>query len=197
MIESIAPALSEEVSADLMPRLHVVALLAMDVDGVLTDGRVTYGPLGEEYKTFNIHDGLGIALGNFAGLHQFFVTSRASGAVVKRAEELGVGVWQRTPDKRLAIERLARQHHIDLAQVAYIGDDLIDLPALRIAGAAFAVANARPEVKAAAHYVTSRAGGDGAVREIIELVLHTQQKWDVAVEAYLAAAREMAKEQNP
>ena len=166
-------------------------LLAMDVDGVLTDGTVSWavdtsgGLL--ELKGFNVKDGLGISLALAAGLEVAWITGRRSAIVEKRAAELGVRhVMQWARNKRQVLEELTGSLGLAREQVLYIGDDLNDLPAFAAAGVRVAVADAVAEVRAAADWVTEAHGGSGAVREVVERVLREQGRWDEAVAAFMA-----------
>jgi 3-deoxy-D-manno-octulosonate 8-phosphate phosphatase (KDO 8-P phosphatase) len=162
---------------------QAVRLLAMDVDGVLTDGRILLDPQGQEWKGFHVHDGQGITLARRAGLPIAWISGRASAVVEQRAAELQVAwVYQRVTDKVQVLQELL--HHTGLAApaVAYIGDDLGDIPVLRRVGLPIAVANALPAVQACARWVTRRAGGQGAVREVIDLLLRAQGHWPAIVE---------------
>lgn len=163
-----------------------IRMLACDVDGVLTDGTITYGSGNLELKSFNIKDGLAIKLAVWSGLPVYWLTGRSSDAVVRRAAELDVQLVQGATDKDAGLRQLARDTGIDLAEIAYIGDDLNDLPALRLAGLPIAVADAAPEVIAAAAWVTRVPGGRGAVREAIEAILEGQGRWENAIDIYLA-----------
>lgn len=165
--------------------LDNIHLLVSDVDGVLTDGSVTYGHEMLELKSFNTRDGLGIKLAGWAGLPIILLTGRKSAAVTRRAEELGVAVMQGAGDKAASLRDISEYYSVPLAEIAYIGDDLNDLPALRIAGVAIAVADAVAEVRMIAHHVTTACGGNGAIREVIEEILQLQGKWETAIEVYL------------
>lgn len=163
-----------------------VRLLAMDVDGVLTDGRIVLDHQGHELKSFHVHDGQGIALAHRAGLHIAWISGRESAAVQRRADELKIPwVYQRVADKVQVLQKLLHQTSVPMAAAAYIGDDLGDLPVLRRVGLPIAVANALPAVRACAIWITQRAGGQGAVREVIDVVLRAQGRWATAVEEYL------------
>jgi 3-deoxy-D-manno-octulosonate 8-phosphate phosphatase (KDO 8-P phosphatase) len=165
---------------------RAIRLLAMDVDGVLTDGRIMLDPQGHELKCFHVHDGQGIALAQRAGLPIAWISGRASTAVQQRATELKVPwVYQQVADKVHVLQELLTHTGLSAAVVAYIGDDLGDVPVLRRVGLPIAVANALPEVRACAAWVTQRAGGQGAVREVIDLVLRAQGRWTAAVQDYL------------
>lgn len=161
-------------------------LLVFDVDGVLTDGSLHVGPSGEETKVFHARDGAAVKWLLRAGLECAFLTGRVSpGALLRRAEELGVrrvvgGARRKEP----ALRELAAELGLPLEQVGYVGDDLVDLPAMRAAGWSACPADAAPEVRAAAAHVASLAGGRGAAREIIELVLKEQGRWSGIVARY-------------
>lgn len=162
----------------LRRRARGIRLLVMDVDGVLTDGTIVCGPDGQEWKAFHVQDGFAITAGQRAGLRMALISGRTSGAVARRAAELGLAeVHQGTRDKVAAYEGLVRRHGLTDTAAAFIGDDLVDLPLLRRVGLAVAVADAAPEVRAAAHYVTAAPGGRGAVREVIRLILEAQGHW--------------------
>ena len=169
-----------------MAEISRIRLLALDVDGTLTDGGVFYDDAGRELKRFHIHDGLGIVLAGFVGLGIAWMTGRTSPLVERRARELGVtDLLQGVRDKAQTLDDLALRRGLSLDEIAFMGDDLNDLPALRRAGFAVAPANAVPEVRAAAHLVTPRAGGAGAVRDAIEAILHARGDWTFACDAYL------------
>ena len=158
---------------DLAQRAQGIRLLVLDVDGVLTDGGLYFGAAGEAYKRFHVHDGAGIKAIQQAGIQVAIVSARTSAAVACRAAELQVAhVMQGETDKGDALTRLTQQLDVPKTAVAAVGDDLGDLPMLGAAGLAVAVANARPEVKEAAHLVTHATGGAGAVREVCDLLLH-------------------------
>ncbi len=149
-----------------------IKLFGMDVDGVLTDGGVYLGAEGHELKKFNVHDGMGITLVLRAGILPFIITGRTSDAVARRACELGIAeVYQGAEDKGKCLRDLAGRLGVEHGQIAFIGDDLSDLPVLKEVGLPMAVANAAPEIKEAASFVTARPGGDGAVREACEHVI--------------------------
>jgi YrbI family 3-deoxy-D-manno-octulosonate 8-phosphate phosphatase len=149
-----------------------VRLLCVDVDGVLTDAGMYYGPDGEVLKKFNTRDGMGLARVRDAGVAVAIISSEDSAIVHARAAKLKIDdVFSNASNKRAAIDALCAKHRLDLEQVAFIGDDLNDLPALECVGFACAVADAADPVQAIAHYVTQRRGGDGAVREVCELLI--------------------------
>jgi 3-deoxy-D-manno-octulosonate 8-phosphate phosphatase (KDO 8-P phosphatase) len=166
-----------------------VRLLGLDVDGVLTDNGVYIGPVAGdrvELKRFDIQDGLGLILLRTAGLPVVWVSGRSSEATALRAAELRVEdvIQVPGPRKLSALGELLERRGIEWSEVAFVGDDLADLPVLRRVGLPIAVANAVPDVKAAAAYVTRAAGGHGAVREIIELLLRARGEWPAILERY-------------
>jgi 3-deoxy-D-manno-octulosonate 8-phosphate phosphatase (KDO 8-P phosphatase) len=166
-------------------RAGKIRLLILDVDGVLTSGQILFGPDGEVIKVFHTQDGLGITAAHRAGLKTAIITGRNSEMVRCRGVELAISdVYQGAKDKVKLLAELADKHGISYDEMGYVGDDLNDLAVMAQVGLACAVANAVTEVKAAAHYVASRSGGAGAVREIIELILKAQGKWDGVVAAY-------------
>ena len=167
-------------------RASRIKLLLMDCDGVLTDGRLWLTDEGDEQKSFNTHDGLGLSLLHRAGLKSGIITGRSSRAVARRAQELGVEfVCQGNPDKIAAFEQLLREAGVDENEVAFVGDDLPDIPIMNRAELAVAVADAVAETRSVAHYVTRAKGGRGAVREVIEIILKSQGRWHDLVEDYL------------
>lgn len=159
----------------------------MDVDGVLTDGKLHFTTDGKEFKSFHVQDGHGIAMAHRAGLLTGIVTGRPSTATTKRAADLGIRILkQGATNKGELVAEILREHKLRAEEVAFIGDDLVDLPAMRNVGVAIAVANAVAEVKAAADYVTRAPGGEGAVREAIEIVLKARGDWKRLVAPCLA-----------
>lgn len=162
----------------LTERARHIGLLLMDCDGVLTEGFIHLLPDGTELKSFNSQDGHGLKLARRAGIRTGVITGRRSPALEQRARETGIEfLCQATSDKAQALTELLTAQGISQA-VAFIGDDLPDVPVMQQVGLGIAVANAVPEVKQAAHYITTRTGGRGAVREAIELILKAQGKWN-------------------
>ena len=158
----------------------------MDVDGVLTDGKLYFTTDGQEFKMFDVQDGHGIAMAQRVGLTIGFISGRPSKATTRRAADLGVKiVLQKPTNKMEMVETVKRQHGFANDEIAFMGDELVDLPVLRRVGLAVAVPNAMDEVKRAAHYVTRRRGGNGAVREVIEMILKAQGSWKNAIAKYL------------
>lgn len=174
----------------LLPRLTRIRLLAMDVDGVLTDGTIGYDGAGNRIKHFDISDGLGLVVLRQCGVAVAWITGREDPAVMSRAIELGIPVVRSgVRDKEAALRGLASEMRLDPAEIAYIGDDWNDLPAFRAAGVRFAVANAAAELRAAADYECANAGGHGAVREICNLILEAQGGRQRHIDEYLIRLR--------
>ncbi|SJZ47272.1 KdsC family phosphatase [Selenihalanaerobacter shriftii] len=156
-----------------------IKLFITDVDGVLTDGRIILGNDGQEMKFFHVQDGKGIKLAQEAGIEVAIITGRESEAVTRRAKELAITeVHQGIKDKVATFNQLLSKYDLDSEEVAYIGDDLNDLLLLRRVGLALTVANGVNEVKEEADYITKKDGGRGAIREVIELILKMQGKWE-------------------
>jgi 3-deoxy-D-manno-octulosonate 8-phosphate phosphatase (KDO 8-P phosphatase) len=171
-----------DVSPDRFARIE---LLLLDVDGVLTDGRITYTDRGEEIKSFHARDGSGLKLWRQAGKRVAILSGRTSPAVTRRAGELGIDlVIQGADEKLVAFRRILVETGLRPDQVCAVGDDLPDLPVLLACGFAVAVADAVPEVKWAADFVTTLPGGRGAVREAIEWLMRCQGTWEPAVAAF-------------
>jgi 3-deoxy-D-manno-octulosonate 8-phosphate phosphatase (KDO 8-P phosphatase) len=166
-------------------RAKKVRLLLLDVDGVMTDGRLGFDGAGRESKFFYARDGIGIKLLQRAGLRVGILSGRKAGVVELRARELGIDLLlQKVEDKARGLEEALRKERLRPDQVCYVGDDLVDLPALLGAGLAVAVGDAVAEVKAAAHMVTRSPGGRGAVREVCEALLKAQGKWTAGIGRY-------------
>lgn len=164
-----------EISAELQACFAQVKMLVLDVDGVLTDGGLYYTETGEELKKFNVKDGLGIKLVMAAGIHVAIISAGFSAATLHRAKRLGIeSVFTGIENKLDTLEDLCAQLGVPLSQVAYVGDDLIDLPILERVGCPLTVADAMPANQAIACYITQRGGGQGAVREVCDLLLAAQ-----------------------
>jgi len=175
-------------TSEVQKRAARIKLLLMDCDGVLTDGRVWLFENGEEQKGFHTRDGLGIDLFHRAGLRSGIISGRTSTAVQKRAAGLGMSfVIQGCEDKRKAFAETLEQAGVEKLEVAFIGDDLNDIPLMLQSGLGVAVADAAPETREHAHYVTTASGGFGAVREVIELILKSQGRWDDLIANYTHA----------
>ena len=170
-------------------------LIVFDVDGVLTDGQIFVLPeslspeaRGIEFKGFCAHDGLGISLARLGGLRVGLVTKRRSQTVAIRASDLKIEfVYQGQSHKMTAIDEILTRSGLAIDQLAYVGDDIVDLPVMRLCGLAIAPANARPQMISAAHYVTPNSGGFGAGRDAIDFILTAQGTLDTVVEQYLDA----------
>jgi 3-deoxy-D-manno-octulosonate 8-phosphate phosphatase (KDO 8-P phosphatase) len=175
---------------DLRERLAAVRLLAMDVDGVLTDGTLLWSarPQGGavlETKSFSVKDGLGITLARTAGLPVVWITGRTSSVVERRALELGVTeLHQGVRGKARVLKEIGNRHALPAAAILFVGDDLNDVPAFHAAGVRAAVADAAPELRALADWVTQAAGGRGAIREVVETVLRAQGRWEEVLKRY-------------
>ncbi len=164
--------------ADERKRARRVKMIIMDVDGTLTDGTLIVLPDGEEVKSYNVKDGLGILLAHLAGIKTGIITGKTSRALETRAARLGIGeLHQGILDKKRVLEGILEKHGLNVAEVAYIGDDLGDLEVIKSVGFAAAVADAHPLVKQNSHFICRQEGGKGAVREFIEFILESQKKW--------------------
>jgi len=173
-------------SKALTARLRRVKLFLCDVDGVLTDGRIFMGD-GKEYKAFSIQDGLGMLILQSQGVKVGWVSNRPSPVSQQRAEELKIDYFfQKKGSKVEAIQAILNEAGVDWDEICYMGDDVVDLGALKRAGVAVAVANGIDEAKDMAHYVTQAHGGHGAVREVVRLILVAQNKWKGVVERHAA-----------
>ena len=180
-------ALSEEL---LEQALKKTKLLALDVDGVLTDGSIYISPAGEVFKGFNAKDGMGISCALRSGLQIAVITGRQSPIVERRCEELGITLLQQgVKDKRLALQQMAQKLGLVREEIAYMGDDLNDIPAFKASGLNLVPADAAIEVMAVADIITKASGGRGAVREAITMILAAQDNWNVIVNSYLNAGQ--------
>lgn len=163
--------------AELLTRAARIRVAVFDVDGTLTDGRLWYGADGREAKQFHVHDGLGLMRLQAHGVRVAIITARQSEVVATRAHELAISlVYQAQSDKRACLLALLQTLQLETRQACYVGDDLPDLPAMNVAGLAIAVGNAHPWVAEHAHWQTRKAGGDGAAREVCDLLLRAQGK---------------------
>ena len=167
-------------------RCRPIELILSDVDGVLTDGGIWYDNQGVELKAFHIRDGLGIKLWQRAGYKFGVLTARTSHIVKVRASELGIDIVRQGFEKKLPVaQEILRQLALKPEQLCYIGDDLTDLPVIRQAGLGVAVADAVDDVRGAASLVTKLPGGQGAVREVIELILRAKSRWEDVLQNYV------------
>ena len=166
-------------------KIKLIKLLILDVDGVLTDGKIIYNDRGEEIKAFNVRDGHGLKLLMRAGIGIALITGRKSKVVLHRARDLGIkNVYQRVTNKIEVYEKILKAKKLKDENVGFVGDDLVDIPVLKRVGFSAAVGDAIPEVREVADYVASKKGGEGAVREICELLLKVQNKWEEITERY-------------
>jgi 3-deoxy-D-manno-octulosonate 8-phosphate phosphatase (KDO 8-P phosphatase) len=172
---------------DVLTRARAVRLMIFDVDGVLTDGTLLYGPAGEELKRFHAHDGHGIRMLSASGVKCALLSGRRSAAVALRASELGIAdVLQGFEHKWDAYRDLAQRHRLPLEHTGYMGDELVDLPVLTRCGFAAAPHEAPEAVRARVHYVAAASAGRGAAREVCELVMRAQSSYEKILGTYLA-----------
>lgn len=177
----------KKVPASVASRARKIQVLLMDVDGTMTDGSVTLSSQLDgtalEIKTFNAHDGQGLTLAHTAGLRTGCITGRESSALLRRAREMKMEfIYQKQPLKMPAYEEILQKANVSDSAVAYVGDDLPDLPIMRRVGLAIAVGDAVPQVKEAAHYVSKAHAGKGAVREAVELILKSKGIWEEMID---------------
>jgi 3-deoxy-D-manno-octulosonate 8-phosphate phosphatase (KDO 8-P phosphatase) len=178
------------INEDLVKRLKNIKLLILDVDGVMTDGGLTIGDDGLEYKTFHAHDGLGMKLLKATGVSLAIITGRTSNVVKQRAESTGVAhFYQGAEDKLEAFRDLMQSSGLRAEQCAFMGDDVVDLPPMLQCGLAIAVPDSPRLLLDRAHYVTRKAGGRGAVREVCELIMQVQGTFDAQMAQFLTQAR--------
>jgi 3-deoxy-D-manno-octulosonate 8-phosphate phosphatase (KDO 8-P phosphatase) len=171
-------------------QLAELKILAMDVDGVLTDGSLFIGKDGEIAKRFDVKDGLAMSVAQRQGMELVFITGRTSPIAKRRAQELGIKtVFENAKDKAQILRQLAKDRQLSLSNIGYIGDDLIDLPALNVAGVSFAPADSATDVLAQVDYVAKKSGGHGAVREIVEAILNAKGLWQEVVKNYMVAGQ--------
>ncbi len=188
----VCMSLTTPVAPEILARARKIKLFLMDVDGTITDGSVNLISLPDnggvaEMKAFNSQDGAGMKLAHIMGIRTGFITGRKSPAVSQRAHELSVEfVYLGQETKTAAFEDCLQKAGVREEEVAYMGDDLPDIPVAKRAGLAVAVANAAPELKAVCHYVTNARGGQGTGREMVELILKAQGRWEEAVPRALA-----------
>jgi 3-deoxy-D-manno-octulosonate 8-phosphate phosphatase (KDO 8-P phosphatase) len=179
------PSTVGRINAEVRGRIEKVKMLGLDVDGVMTDGRLYYHDDGTETKAFDVRDGHGIKMLQHAGTEVFLISGRSCPMVEKRAADLGISeVTQGVRDKVPVLETLLSKKGLKADQVAFMGDDVVDLPVLTRVGLAIAVADASEHLFDAAHYVTLAPGGRGAVREVVELILAVLGLWEKAARVY-------------
>jgi len=174
-----------DIKAELVEKAKKIKLLLLDVDGVLTDGRIIYDSSGRDTKFFDVHDGLGVYALKRAGIKTILITAKGSRAIKPRARDMQVeAVFENVSPKTAALDKILRKYKVNPEELCFVGDDLVDLCLMKRVGLPIAVFNAAPEIKQAASYVTLRLGGRGAVREVAELILKAQGKWDKIVGLY-------------
>jgi len=174
------------IGAEILERASRIRLIVLDADGVLTDGRIIMSSDGAEARAFDVTDGFGIRLGAQAGLLFGIVSGRRSEVLTRRAADLRIDeLHQGILDKAGCLREILARRALSPAETCFVGDDIIDLPPMRLAGLAAAPASAREEVRETAHFVSGRAGGRGAVRDVVELVLRATGKWEAALQDFL------------
>ena len=175
----------DAVPRDVLRRAERIRLLIFDVDGVLTDGRLYFDPDGRELKVFDVKDGHGMVMLRHAGLQAAVLSARSSPVAQRRMRDLGVEhVYMGRRDKLAAFEELLAHTKVALEEVAYMGDDLVDLPVLTRVGLAATVPDAHAEVRSCSHWISCHPGGRGAARELCELVLRARGLWETALQAH-------------
>jgi 3-deoxy-D-manno-octulosonate 8-phosphate phosphatase (KDO 8-P phosphatase) len=169
----------------LIDKIKKVKVVLLDVDGVLTDGRIVYDSRGRDLKFFDVHDGLGVYLLKKAGIPTILITAKSSRTIKPRAKDMRVAeVFADVSPKTSVLGKILAKYKVNKDELCFVGDDLVDLGLMKQVGFGVAVCNACGEIKDAAAYTTVKKGGKGAVREIVELILKTQGKWDELVKAY-------------
>jgi 3-deoxy-D-manno-octulosonate 8-phosphate phosphatase (KDO 8-P phosphatase) len=176
-----------EITEELKARFKKIKLLLLDVDGVLTDGRIVYDSKARDAKFFDVHDGLGVFVLRKSGIKTILITAKSSKTIKPRAKDMHAAeVFAGIFPKTVVLDRILKKYNVSAEEVCFMGDDLVDLSLMRKVGLPIAVANAAVEIKEAALYTTNRLGGRGAVREIAELILKTQNKWKDILSFYEA-----------
>jgi len=174
-----------ELKEELKNVTRKIRLLLLDVDGVLTDGRIIYDSRGNDSKFYDVHDGLGVYLLYKAGIPTVLITAKGSKSIIPRARDMRVAeVYADISPKSAVLDKILKKYKVTADEVCFIGDDLVDLCLMKRVGFSVAVFNAAPEIKQAASYITLREGGRGAVREIAEIILKSQGKWQELLGLY-------------
>lgn len=175
----------ENYTSELIERAKKIKVLVLDVDGVMTNSKLIYGNYGDEIKSFDVNDGLGIFLIKNSGIKCVILTAKASRVVKKRAKELRIDkVYQDFHFKIHALKKIRSRFSVKDEEICFIGDDIIDIPVLRRVGLSICPPNAMDEVKPFSHYITKKPGGAGAVREICNFLLHAQGRWEDVTAKY-------------
>ncbi len=168
----------EIIKEEIKAKAGKIKLLLLDVDGVLTDGRIIYDSRGRDSKFFDVHDGLGVYVLQRCGIKTILITAKSSKTIRPRAKDMRVAeVFADIFPKTAVLDKILKKYKVGLDEICFVGDDLVDLSLMKKVGLPVAVANAAGEIKEAASFVTRRSGGRGAVREIAELILKSQDKW--------------------
>ncbi len=169
----------------IIEKIKKIKLLILDVDGVLTDGRIIYDSKGRDSKFFDVHDGLGVYLLRRSGIKTILITAKGSKTIKPRAKDMRVEeYYEDVFPKTKVLDKILNKHNVAKEEICFIGDDLVDLSIMKAVGFPAAVANASQDIKDASCYVTQKSGGRGAVREVAELILKIQGRWDEAVRIY-------------
>ena len=169
----------------VLARFKKIKLLLLDVDGVLTDGRIIYNCRGEDSKNFDVHDGLGVFVLKKSGISTILITAKSSGTIAWRAKDMQIAeVFADIFPKTAVLDKILKKYKVKLNEICFVGDDLVDLALMKKVGLPVAVANAALEIKHVASYVTRHKGGRGAVREVVELILKSQGKWEKVLKFY-------------
>lgn len=177
--------LNSEIKEEVKAKARKIKLLLLDVDGVLTDGRIIYDSRGHDMKFFDVHDGMGVYALERCGVKTVLITAKGSRAIRPRARDMHVKeVIADISPKTRALDKILKRYKVDIAEVCFVGDDLVDLCLMKRVGFPVAVFNAAPEIKQAASYVTLKEGGRGAVREVAELILKSKDLWREILRLY-------------
>jgi 3-deoxy-D-manno-octulosonate 8-phosphate phosphatase (KDO 8-P phosphatase) len=169
----------------ILEKAKNIKILLLDVDGVLTDGRIVYDSRGRDSKFFDVKDGLGVYMLGRSGIKTILITAKGSRAIRPRARDMRVAeIFENASPKTLALDKVLNKYKVELSEICFVGDDLVDLCLMKRVGFPVAVFNAVPEIKQTAKYITLREGGRGAVREVAELILKAQGKWQEAFKIY-------------
>jgi len=174
-----------DIKEELIEKAKKIKILLLDVDGVLTDGRIIYDSSGRDMKFFDVHDGLGVYCLKKAGIKTILITAKGSWAIKPRARDMQVeAVFENISPKTTVLEKILKKYKVNTEEICFVGDDLVDLGLMKRVGFPITVFNAAPEIKQVASYITIKAGGRGAVREVTELILKAQGKWEGIVGLY-------------
>lgn len=169
----------------ILEKAKKIKLLLLDVDGVLTDGRIIYDSRGQDLKFFDVHDGMGVYLLKKMGIPTILITAKGSKAIKPRAKDMQVeAVFEDISPKSSVLSKILKKYSAESNELCFVGDDLVDICLMKRVGLPIAVGNAAFEIKKAAAYITTKQGGRGAVREVAELILKAQDKWDKALGLY-------------